>query len=140
MRDDDGQNQTGPFMLRQTGAGRAANLPESVLLYKRPASQARRALDGLTDFADITAPGMSFALSGPSVRLDPGHLPVPHTVRAGEPAHVLKAGRADAEVLAELGADEEFNVLDFTGGWAWGQIGEDGVVGYVAASALVVVP
>ena len=162
MRDDAGQNQDGPFMLRQSEAGGAANLPESALLYKRPASQARRALDGLTDFADITAPGISFALSGPSVRLDPEHLPargdvahirlagkvfvphyvvpMPHTVRAGERAQVLKAGRADAEVLAEFGADTEFNVLDFTGGWAWGQIGEDGVVGYVAASALVAVP
>jgi hypothetical protein len=29
-----------------------------------------------------------------------------------------------------------FNVLDIAGNWAWGQVGEDGVVGYVAADAL----
>jgi len=27
-------------------------------------------------------------------------------------------------------------VLDISGNWAWGQLGEDGAVGYVALSAL----
>jgi hypothetical protein len=29
-----------------------------------------------------------------------------------------------------------FNVLDIAGNWAWGQVGEEGLVGYVATDAL----
>ena len=29
-----------------------------------------------------------------------------------------------------------FNVLDIAGAWAWGQVGEDGLVGYVALDQL----
>lgn len=153
------------LMLRQSGASSAANLPESLLLYKRPGSHATGVLNGLTDFADITAPGVSFALSGPSVKLDPEHLPVrgdvahirlagqvfvphyvvpmPHTVNAaanGAPTPLRKAGHADSDVLAELPAGTLFNVLDVSGGWAWGQVGEDGAVGYVAVIALTPLP
>ena len=144
-------------MLAGDTVNSALNLPESALLYKRPASYARGVSEGLTDFADITAPGVSFALSGPSGRLDPEHLPVrgdlahirlagkvfvPHYVVPmlhlvnGTGAQLLRAGRADADVLDSLPTGTPFNVLDTAGGWAWGQVGEDGLVGYVPIDTL----
>lgn len=111
----------------------------------------------MTDIAAIITPGASFALSGPSVKLDPVHLPVrgdlahirlagkvfvphyvipmPHRVD-GAPAPVRKAGKPEAEVLAELPAGALFEVLDVTGGWAWGQASGCGVVGYVPIDQL----
>ena len=96
------------------------------------------------------------AMTGPSAKADPGCLPVrgdlahiklagryfvphyavpmPHAVRAGA---VLRAtAREDAEVIATLPDKATFNVLDITGAWAWGQLGEDGPVGYVALDRL----
>jgi hypothetical protein len=111
----------------------------------------------LTDFADITAPGVSFALSGPSAKLDAEHLPVrgdlahirlagkvfvPHYVVPmahlvnGSGATLLRLNKADAEVMAQLPTGTLFNVLDTAGIWAWGQVGEDGLVGYVLAESL----
>lgn len=95
-------------------------------------------------------------MTGPSVSVDPGHLPVrgdlahiklagryfvphyavpmPRTLRAGA---VLRAtGRDDADTIADLPAGETFNVLDIAGAWSWGQLGEDGPVGYVPLSHL----
>ncbi len=96
------------------------------------------------------------AMTGPSVTADPGCLPV-----RGDLAHIRLAGlyfvphyavpmprrilsgavlrvmsRADAEPIRELPAGETFNVLDIAGSWAWGQLGEQGQVGYVALDAL----
>ena len=150
-----------PFLLRPAGTAEngaiRANLPESLLLAKRAPSHARGVPEGLTDIADITAPGVSFGLSGPSVKLDPEHLPVrgdlahirlagqvfvphyvvpmPHVVKPGG-ADLRKAGRADGEVAGRLAEGTPFNLLDTAGGWAWGQVGEDGLVGYVPADAL----
>ena len=45
-------------------------------------------------------------------------------------------GMTDAEVRQMLGGGTEFNVLDITGDWAWGQVGEDGFVGYLPMSML----
>jgi hypothetical protein len=64
-------------------------------------------------------------------------VPMPHRVVVG--ADLVRAGRADADVLTALVADTVFNVLDIAGNWAWGQVGEDGLVGYVAFGALVAV-
>lgn len=111
----------------------------------------------MTDIAVLTTPGTSFTLAGPSAKLDPAHLPVrgdlahialagkvfvphyvvpmPHLVN-GAGAQVLKAARADSEALADLPTGSRFDVLDLAGGWAWGQVGERGVVGYVRADAL----
>lgn len=62
-------------------------------------------------------------------------VPVPRTIgAAGATLHV--AGRADAEVVATLRAGETFNLLDASGGWGWGQQGEDGFVGYLPMTAL----
>lgn len=96
------------------------------------------------------------AMTGPSGSADPGCLPVrgdlahiklagryfvphyavpmPHTVRAGA---VLRAnGHKDADVITPLPGGATFNVLDIAGAWAWGQLGDDGVVGYVALDHL----
>ena len=42
----------------------------------------------------------------------------------------------DAEVREQLTGGTLFNLLDVTGGWAWGQVGEDGFVGYLPIEAL----
>lgn len=96
------------------------------------------------------------AMTGPSVSADPGCLPVrgdlahiklagryfvPHYAvpipRALKSGAILRVfGRDDAEVIADLPAGETFNVLDIAGKWSWGQLGEDGAVGYVALSDL----
>ncbi|WP_245892813.1 SH3 domain-containing protein [Novosphingobium guangzhouense] len=96
------------------------------------------------------------AMTGPSVSADPGHLPVrgdlahiklagryfvphyavpmPHTLKDGAVLRVF--GRDDADAIIDLPAGETFNVLDIAGAWSWGQLGEDGAVGYVALSDL----
>jgi hypothetical protein len=53
----------------------------------------------------------------------------------GEPALALKAN-PEAEVRDVLAGGTLFNVLDVTGGWAWGQVGDDGFVGYLPVDAL----
>ena len=103
----------------------------------------------------------SFVLSGPGATAQAGHLPV-----RGDLAHIKMAGRyfvphyavpmprivanndtalqkagngasnGEAEVVAVLAAGTVFNVLDISGGWAWGQVGEDGFVGYLPLTAL----
>jgi hypothetical protein len=99
------------------------------------------------------------AMTGPSVSADPGCLPVrgdlahvklaglyfvphyavpmPHTVLDGA---VLRAtGRADGAELRALDPGSIFNVLDIAGAWTWGQLGEDGQVGYVAHDRLAAI-
>jgi hypothetical protein len=63
-------------------------------------------------------------------------VPMPHLVAQGG-VTLRKAGRADAEAIAELAMGETFNVLDMSGGWAWGQQGDDGFVGYVPLTGIV---
>jgi hypothetical protein len=97
------------------------------------------------------------ALTGPSVTAEAGHLPVrgdlahirlagryfvphyavpmPHGVgKAG--ASLRSAAKPDAQEICALPADATFDVLDIAGGWAWGQYGEDGPVGYVPLADL----
>lgn len=96
------------------------------------------------------------ALTGPSVTAEPGHLPVrgdlAHIALAGRyfvphyavpMPHVVvsdallrKAAKADADEICALARDACFDVLDIAGGWAWGQFGEDGPVGYVPMESL----
>jgi hypothetical protein len=97
------------------------------------------------------------ALTGPGVTAEAGHLPVrgdlahiklagryfvphyavpmPHLVGPGG-ATLRKAGRDDADVIELLGAGAGFEVLDIAGGWAWGQYGESGPVGYIPLTEL----
>ena len=98
-----------------------------------------------------------FAMTGPSITAEPGHLPVrgdlahiklagryfvphyaapmPHKVTGGDVV-LRKVADDDAEALEELKAGTVFNVLDVTGGWAWGQVGEEGFVGYLPIDRL----
>ena len=102
-------------------------------------------------------PTGQLSLSGPSEPLDRAHWPV-----RGDLAHIRLAGRvfvshyavpmprkiaaggatlksgtqADAQVLDHLPDATLFNVLDLAGQWAWGQVGGDGLVGYVPIAAL----
>ncbi|MDL2352949.1 MAG: SH3 domain-containing protein [Pseudomonadota bacterium] len=102
-------------------------------------------------------PTSELTLSGPSDKLDAGHWPV-----RGDLAHIRLAGRVfvphyavpmerrvvpcgaklfaandkESEVREVLGGGTLFNVLDISGGYAWGQVGEDGFVGYLPLAAL----
>lgn len=98
-----------------------------------------------------------FHLTGPSVALDArinayrddladislaGRVLAPHYARAlvrGAGAHAAYVRlKADAESIAvsELLPGEDFAVLEYAGGWAWGYCMADHVVGYVEAIAL----
>lgn len=100
--------------------------------------------------------GKSFAMTGPGESAEPGHLPVrgdlAHIKLAGRyfvphyavpmPERLLtaetlrKAGNVEAEAIEQLPQGAIFNVLDLAGGWAWGQVGEDGFTGYLPVAAL----
>lgn len=112
---------------------------------------------GQEELIDSGLPNGQLTLSGPSEKLDAPHWPV-----RGDLAHVRLAGKIfvphyavpmprsvvpcgaklfaashnDAEVRQDLGGGSLFNVLDIAGGWAWGQVGEDGFVGYLPVEAL----
>jgi len=109
----------------------------------------------LTDTANLD--GMHFALAGPMEITDCVHTPVrgdlAHIALAGRyfvphyavpmPCTVTKRGtrlmagtRGEPIVLVKLGAGAVFNVLDISDDLAWGQCGEDGLVGYVAMDRL----
>ena len=123
-------------------------------------SPANRPLFQFRETEVLTAPAIptgQLALSGPAEKLDAAHWPV-----RGDLAHIRLAGRCfvphyavpmerevvacgaklfalnskDAEVREVLGGGAVFNVLDITGDWAWGQVGEDGFVGYLPVAAL----
>ena len=98
-----------------------------------------------------------FALTGPSLTLDPrihayrkdiadiglaGQIFAPHYARplfracGPAAAPVRAAPAADAEAVAALAPGDEFAVLEYAGGWAWGYIRSGHLVGYVEAAAL----
>lgn len=101
-------------------------------------------------------PTAQLSLLRPSDRSDKPHLPVrgdlAHIGLAGRyfvphyavpMAHVLKlngmlrgAGKAEGAELRTLDAGEVFDVLDMSGGWAWGQAKSDLLVGYVEMTVL----
>ncbi len=107
-----------------------------------------------------TIPTGQLTLSGPAEKLDAAHWPV-----RGDLAHIRLAGKCfvphyavpmefkvvpsgaklfalnskDSEVRATLGGNSAFNVLDMSGDWAWGQVGDDGFVGYLPLVALAAV-
>ena len=95
-------------------------------------------------------PTGQLCLSGPSEQLDAAHWPVrgdlahvrlagkvfvphyaapmPHELR--EDAELKQAPRREATSLDSYSAGAQFDVLDMAGGWAWGQVGANGKVGY----------
>lgn len=120
---------------------------------KRPVFQ----FQGRVTVPASAIPTEQLRLSGPSEKLDAPHCPV-----RGDLAHIRLAGRvfvphyavpmphkvggagADLMVKAEAAAERRerlaagtlFNVLDLAGGWAWGQVGDDGFVGYLPLDAI----
>lgn len=97
----------------------------------------------------------SFALTGPSVELDPltnavrrdladirladrvfaPHYAAPLPRKVARPAP-LTTGGDEEDVLAALAAGERFEVLEIAGGKAWGVAAARGLVGYLDADAL----
>jgi len=98
-----------------------------------------------------------FHLSGPSLTLDPrihgyrkdiadiglaGQIFAPHYARplirscGARPAPVRATPAADGPAVSELLPGEEFAVLEYAGGSAWGYCRADHIVGYVEAIAL----
>lgn len=129
------------------------NLPYAASAANRPVFQ----FSGQQTLTQTAIPAGQFGLTGPAEKLDDAHWPV-----RGDLAHVRLAGRcfvphyavpmprkvtaaganllatnkADGEVRERLAGGALFNVLDVTGGWAWGQVGDDGFVGYLPVEAL----
>lgn len=60
--------------------------------------------------------------------------PMPRSISA--PATLRSVNSAESEALAELAPGAVFEVLDMTGGWAWGVAAESRLVGYVAIDAI----
>ena len=113
--------------------------------------------EGLTNLTANAIPTGQLSLAGPSEKLDAAHWPV-----RGDLAHVRLAGKVfvphyaapmehrvvaggaslrqspkdDSPVMDELLGGSLFNVLDIAAGWAWGQVGDDGFVGYMPMAAL----
>ena len=131
---------------------------DSLILGPSGANRAVFAFEGPPALTALPIPADQLMLSAPSARLDAAHWPVrgdlahirlagicfvphyavpmPHDVIAAG-SSLRSADRADGAVMDQLAGGTVFNVLDMAGGWAWGQIGEDGLVGYVALDALI---
>lgn len=104
----------------------------------------------------VDVPSEQLSLTGPADRSDKPHLPVrgdlahiglagryfvphyavpmPHRVTAATSLRV--AGSDGSDVLRALAAGDTFDVLDMAGGWAWGQVADDGLVGYLPLGVL----
>jgi hypothetical protein len=106
---------------------------------------------------DSTLPQGPFVLTGPAPRLDPRNVPLrgdlAHIALAGQyfvphyavplprslmpgGAPLLAATGEGADVICTLPEGESFEVLDLTGGWAWGCLSLDGPVGFVRLDRL----
>ena len=129
------------------------NLPSAAGAANRPIFQ----FSGHETLTVTAIPEGQFGLNGPAEKLDDAHWPVrgdlahirlagrcfvphyavpmPRKVVAGG-ANLLASNRPDAEVREQLAGGTLFNLLDVTGGWAWGQVGDDGCVGYLPSEAL----
>lgn len=106
---------------------------------------------------DTTLPQGPFTLSGPVERADPRAVPlrgdlahiglagryfVPHyavpqprtVMPGGAPLHASPA--ESSEELCTLMEGDSFEVLDVTGGWAWGCLSMTGPVGYIRIDRL----
>jgi hypothetical protein len=104
---------------------------------------------------DIAPPRERLSLSGHSVKLDPAthavrgdlaDIELAHRVFAPHYARALRyrvtaetpvlASPGDADVRGKLAIGDSFDVLDISGGYAWGKL-SDGTPGYVVMSALI---
>ena len=113
--------------------------------------------EGHESLTSDAIPTGQLGLAGPSEPLDSAHWPVrgdlahirlagrvfvphyavpmPRKIAAGGAA-LVRATQEGADLLDQLPAGTLFNVLDLAGQWAWGQVGDDGLVGYVPIAAL----
>lgn len=104
---------------------------------------------------------ISYALTGPQPKAIPGRTPlrgdlahiglagrffVPHyavpqprTVMPGG-APLFSSNSEGAQELCTLMEGESFEVLDVTGGWAWGCLSMEGPVGYIRVDRLEQLP
>lgn len=64
------------------------------------------------------------------------HYAVPMLHRTKSGAVLLAQGRTHAEAIAVLEEGTVIEVLDIAGAWAWGQVADDGLVGYLALEAV----
>jgi hypothetical protein len=120
---------------------------------KAPADPATRRANGDSSFRTDEW----FHLTGPSLTLDPrihafrvdiadiglaGQIFAPHYARplvrgcGSRQAFVRPKPDADSEAVTELLPGEDFAVLEYAGGWAWGYCLADHITGYVEAIAL----
>jgi len=65
-------------------------------------------------------------------------VPMPHRMIAAA-TPLVHSLRGEPVTLGSFAADTLFNVLDIAGDWAWGQVGDDGFVGYIRTTQLVAV-
>jgi len=128
------------------------------------AAAAAKAADGASAPEAAAANGVSssrtdewFRLTGPSLTLDPrihayrddiadiglaGQVLAPHYARplvrgcGSRPATIHASPDEQSAAITELLPGEEFAVLEYAGGWAWGYARADHVTGYVEAIAL----
>lgn len=111
----------------------------------------------MTDDAGQELARATFALTGPTKKVEPSRLPVrgdlahirlagqhfvphyavplPHAI-VGRNAVLLSSIKSDAEALDELAVGARFDVLDIAGPWAWGECPRTGLVGYIALERL----
>lgn len=108
-----------------------------------------------------TRPRGTYALTGPQPKAEPGRTPL-----RGDLAHIALAGRffvphyavpqprsvmpggarlmsgtgEGAQELCTLMEGDSFEVLEVTGGWAWGCLSLEGPVGYVRIDRLEQLP
>lgn len=133
------------------------SLPPPAPGSKRAPSSFRDTHAKLNETAASDLAGATFALSGPTEKVEPSRLPVrgdlahvrlagkyfvphyavpmPHDI-AAKGADLVSSIKADAEVLDHLAAGSRFDVLDIAGPWAWGECPQSGLVGYVALDRL----
>ena len=116
-----------------------------------------RVEQGSTETGAEQLPLGPYALSGPMAKPDPRRTPmrgdiahiglagryfVPHYVvpqqrMAGDMGATLHAGPSgDSEIVDGLAPGERFDLLDSSGGWAFGCLSLEGPVGYVALAEL----
>ena len=126
------------------------------------AFQGRKSLPELDSYLRAGLTTGQFVLTGPGLKGSEGNLPV-----RGDLAHIKLAGRCfvphyavpmphstgplgavlrqsgkpEAAVVTTIAPGKTFDVLDISGGWAWGQVAtnvpdEEGLVGYIVLSEL----
>jgi hypothetical protein len=103
-----------------------------------------------------TPPRETFALTGPSVALDPlthavrpdladvrlatqvfaPHYVQPIAMIATRAVPLLASNHAESQVLGALAAGDVIDVLEIADSYSWGQRQGDGIVGYIATDAL----